>query len=313
MAVKGTYKPKIPWDQTAFEALKATWTPQRIAEDEKTLQEIFALAADVPLLAEALEWAEQHGVKFFIDRTATGIEGYYKPGTGVVAITAAGLANPGEAVESIVHEIRHAWQQYNGFGAEAAHGFSEYLITVSLKEADAEAFARRAKDQYKFYELTKNHKKVPDSLRAGLAKENADLGANFQVWFPLFAGRYGDRGSKAYNQALGLFPPEARLNTGLSGGHFEFDPARVKFTGENININNVQDVVRMGRFFSGAKNYLAALQPDILPKKILRPSLANTFWGAASSDQRKLTNDIRKAELKKKLTPENKRKHHPWP
>ena len=113
MAVEETYKPETHWDQTAFDELKATWSPERIAEDEKALQEIFALAADVPLLAEALEWARSHGVKFFIDRTATGIEGYYKPGTGVVGITARGLANPGEAIESIVHEVRHAWQQYN--------------------------------------------------------------------------------------------------------------------------------------------------------------------------------------------------------
>ncbi len=257
MAANEVYKPETHWDQTAFEELRATWSPERIAEDEERLKDIFKLAAEVPLLAEALDWAEEHGVKFFVDRTAAGIEGYYTPGTGVLGITEKGLAKPADAVLTLVHEIRHAWQEYNGFGPESAHGFSAYLITVGLKEADAEAFGQRAKDQYRFFKLKKNHKKIPDFLRNSLAKEYADLGANFQVWFPLFGGIYGDRGSKAYSQVLGLPPveslPDARLETGLSAGHFEFEPKHVAFTGKSIDISNLQDVIRMGRFFPARK------------------------------------------------------------
>ena len=42
MAASKKYKPETHWNQTAFEELKATWSPERIAEDEKTLQEIFS-------------------------------------------------------------------------------------------------------------------------------------------------------------------------------------------------------------------------------------------------------------------------------
>ena len=34
---------------------------------------------------------------------------------------------------------------------------------------------------------------------------------------------------------------------------------------------------------------------------ILRPSLANVFWGAANGPQKKLTQELRKAHLKQKL------------
>jgi predicted peroxiredoxin len=80
MFVKKAHKPKIHWDQTAFKKLKATWSPERIDEDNETLDKIFALAADCPLLAEALDWAKEHGIKFFVDRTAVKLGGYYAQG-----------------------------------------------------------------------------------------------------------------------------------------------------------------------------------------------------------------------------------------
>jgi hypothetical protein len=238
-----------------------------------------------------------------------------------VALTEKGIATPATAVHTLVHEIRHAWQQYYGFEVQAAHGFSEYFLTVALKEADAEAFGRRAQDQYRFYALRKNHKAVPKTLRYSLSKESADLGANFRLWFPLYAGPYGERNSKFYAQALGLdgntqpsrHAPEASMKSETASELFEFEPESVHYTNKGIDVSNLQNVIALGRHFESTKNYLAALQPDVLPKQILLPSLADTFWGAANDEQRKLTKELRKTCLKQKLAPENRRVRHPWP
>ncbi len=50
----------------------------------------------------------------------------------------------------------------------------------------------------------------------------------------------------------------------------------------------------LGVNFKGTKNYLAGMRPDVLPKKILHPSLLDTFWGAANDGQKRLTkNSVR--------------------
>ena len=113
-------------------------------------------------------------------------------------------------------------------------------------------------------------------------KKTPTLGRIFRYGSRFLPGSTGIAAAKLMAEVFGLLPPddvkpherppEMRLNKGLSEVRFEFDPQSVFFTGRSININNIQDVVRMGRFFSGTKNYLAALQPDILPKKILCPS-----------------------------------------
>jgi hypothetical protein len=64
MAIKNKHIPEACWDQSVFEKLKATWSPDRIADDEEELKKIFSHAADSPLLAVALAWAQQHGIQF---------------------------------------------------------------------------------------------------------------------------------------------------------------------------------------------------------------------------------------------------------
>jgi hypothetical protein len=98
---------------------------------------------------------------------------------------------------------------------------------------------------------------------------------------------------------------------GKQGGSSYETGTPQKALGTGINIHDLQDVLRLGVSFDGTRNYLAGLGPDILLKQILRPSLADAFWGAANDEQKKLTNELRKAYLKQKLAPENKRHPHP--
>ena len=72
-------------------------------------------------------------------------------------------------------------------------------------------------------------------------------------------------------------------------------------------------VHEVGRFaddhaFTG--EHLAQLPSEVLLKEILRPSLADTFWGAAAKVQRELTLALHKAVLRQKIA--NPPKRHRW-
>jgi len=296
-------KTEMPWDQSEFEKLKATWSPERIAEDDKRLQEIFNLAAASPTLKQALDWAKAHGIKFFIDRTAKNCGGYYQPGTGVFAI-AEQYADPSAfAVETLTHEIRHAWQDYHGLIPRGLHApaatpdFAEYFIQLSLIEADAWSFGKRAADELnmapRIAHMKRNNQPVPASL---LPPESAALAKEFLSWFSCFwvTKFYGDAASKYYGKANGIYDGL------LPVLNCEFS-SKTPPLGTGIDIANIENVIRLGEGFSG-KNYLAKLPRDMLPKKILRPSLAMSFYGAANDDQKKLTAELRKCALRKKLS-----------
>jgi hypothetical protein len=297
-------KPEVKWDQTSFEKLKATWSPERIAQDEKTLKKIFNLAAGAPLMAEALEWAQQHGVKFFIDHKASSnIGGYYAEGTGVLGVTESMLDNPASAVTVITHEIRHAWQDYQGFNAPdyviVANNpdFTKHFIRYALVEADAKAYGEYAALQYQYKEAL-NQNPAQD--------ESAYFRKGFLSWFasPATKSFYGDWASKLYGQYYGVY------KGALPVGPLEFR-SPVPPLGNGINIDSVKDVLRLGENFSGTKNYLAELdklQPDLLPKKILDRSLANTFWGAANDNQKKLVAEIGQAYARAQANRKNIRK-----
>ncbi len=310
MTANTVHKPEVHWDRSEFKKLKATWSAERIAEDKTRLQEIFKLAADSPLLAQALEWANQHGIKFFVDRTVVNMGAYYTLGTGIVGIKELELSSPTAAVAAIVHEVRHAWQDYHGFRENNSPNFSDSFIVTALIEADAAAFGERAKDEYRATQLKKKHRAVPAALRSSLTNESADLKEKFLSWFssPETTQFYGMLGSDYY--VKWIYPainPQTEKSCQLDpkeDGSKNTGPEFVSYlpmptTG--FDITSPQSFLQLGRSFHSTAHYLAGLQPDILPKKILRPSLANTFWGAANDDQKKLTTEIRKAYLRKKL------------
>jgi hypothetical protein len=296
------YKPEVRWDQSAFEALKATWSPKRIAEDEKRLQEIFDLAAHVPSLKEALDWANTHGIKFFVDHKAVNAAGYYVPGMGALAVVIRGSDTPEFHAQVITHEIRHAWQDYHGLLKKPlSSSFAEYNIKTALIEADAFAFGKRAAYELSEWQgtlmddelLSREERWDEDEQSPG-----ADLQKNFLSWFaiphkPQFYGHYA---SKSFSGACKINRREAQTSVPKA---FEVKPLGA--LGSGMDIDNIESVLHLGKGFTGAKNYLAALPREVLPKKILVPSLANTFWGAANDAQRKLTAELRKARLRKKL------------
>lgn len=312
MAISKPHKPRLYWNQKGYRRIMFARAHRH---DKTQLEEIFKLADDVPLLKEALEWAELHGIKFFIDRKVQGVTGYYSTGGGVLGLSEKTAQNPAEAVRTLVHEIRHAWQDFNGLHVKSKAGFMKVFLSSTLIEADGMAFGLRAADQFQAAQLRKRGEPVPAELQASLANEGADLGEKFLRSFAStpWTTAYGENISKDYAQRKGIIQVDkSKPNGGLLAGGFEFKVGYNPIIGD-LDAGDMDSVLRLGVNFSGTVNYLAQLQPDILPRQILSPSLANTFWGSANPEQKKLTTEIRKVNLREKLAPENKRKLHPWP
>lgn len=293
MTAQASQKTEVKWDQSGFDAWQATLPPERIAEDEKLLKEIFNLASRSPTLKQALDWAGQHGIKFFVDRTTKSYHGQYKNGMGVVAIAAFEFERPEKAISTITHEIRHAWQDYYGLISNGSTvNFSKYYTQTALIEADANAFGERAESEF---------------LAAGsphsLTYETTDLGIKFLSWFssvelPLY---YGTVASEYIGQWLGVVP----ASKSPPGNNFsQGDSLKTLYPlGAGVDVSDIENVLKLGKGFAGEKSYLAALPKEVLLKNVLAPSIADTFYGAASDNQRKLTADIRKAYLRKTLKP----------
>jgi hypothetical protein len=296
---------KVPWNQSAFEALRATWLPERIAKEEQSLKQIFGLAAFSPTLKEALDWAEQHDIKFFIDRTAVNVGGFYTFGTGVVAIAARYAYPDPYAAQIIAHELRHAWQDYHGLvpcpgpaSSEISEDFAQYFTKLSLIEADAYAIGKRAETECLVTQSERRSSQLRLFSLLSLDNKEDHFKNNFVSWFnsPSKTRFYGDFGSKLYGERWGVWTGE------LPERRCEFTTAPESWPKlEGIDTAHISNVLKLGESFSGQGNYLEGLPRELLFKQILAPSLAGTFYGAANDSQKQLTADIRKAYLRKKL------------
>ncbi len=99
------------------------------------------------MLKEALDWAQAHGIEFIVDHT-TIAGGYYFPGSGVVGLSKRMMNNKSYIVGALVHEIRHAWQDYYHMLPTAGKSFAGYFMREALIEADATAHQSLATRQY---------------------------------------------------------------------------------------------------------------------------------------------------------------------
>nr|AIA18612.1 hypothetical protein [uncultured bacterium] len=302
-------KNEVKWDQHTFEEFKAGLSQSRLAKDKRLLKEIFNLASRSPTAMQALDWAEQHGVQFSIDRTMTDSFGCYK--NGIVFIAEASSADAEDVVDTITHEIRHAWQDYHGLIRRRTDSFSQSFIQAALTEADANAFGERAAAELRVARLKRLRKVNPKrrklkNLQRSLTNEKADLGKKFLSWFSSDLPEvYGEIFSKSIGRKAGVIPaikPPAKGRPPKAGWELK---ERLRPLGTGVDTNHIEDVLKLGQSFSGTENYLAQLPKEVLLKQILAPSLADTFYGAANDDQKKLTADIRKAHLQKKLKPGN--------
>jgi hypothetical protein len=279
-----------PWDQSDFEAFRNRLPQRRLADDESRLNELFNYAASVPELKRALCWAKAHGVRFMVDHS-TNAYGYYSWGTGIVAIAEnlTGALWRHTAVGTLVHEIRHAWQDYHGMLPTADAEFSASFIKTGLMEADASAHGDLARDQF----CLRQNGQFAGSLAKELADEEAALWKRFHDWYrsanPI---SYGTQVMAFAAQRLGIkaaVPHDFRQ---------EFRPKDCFKPGPGIEYTRDEQLRRLGKGFDG-RNYFNKADRRELYAEILSPSLAMQFFGHASRPS-KLAQEVWRRELKDK-------------
>ncbi len=299
-------QPENKWQQAPFDALRKTFDRKRKQADDRRLKRIFKEIAKVPMMKEALDWADKHGVRYMIDHTCVNIGGYYTVGTGVVAISHfSAYMGPSEQVRVLSHEIRHMWQDWHGMIPTYAKNFGDYFIRLGLIEADARAYERLATEQFVLTNAEDVEAMASDKyyarIRDKVSRPQEFLWNSFLEWFDKKSTStqfYGDHASKSIGRDRGIasaVPTDRR---------FEFKPypegsePRI----EGINIARIDDVMRLGEGFNGKQSYFAGQdRRDELLKKIIVPSLSSTFYGAATKKQKGLVEQIRKIDLTRSL------------
>lgn len=301
--------------------------------DARLLNGLLAAAAQSPTAIKALQWARDHGIEIIIDHRVNA-GGYYHPGTGVVAVAAGGLIRADEEgyswrnpVGVLVHEIRHAWQDYHGLiycpGAALAKTspLGRDLAIEGLFEADAEAHAALVRCEYDaaygrerlaMLEAAQDLSPLPgrdhmiatyrrglESDMATLANPRESLWQAMLEWYDPFGFNtaYGDARRDLYASALGL--------GGTAPDHgFEYLPPR------GIAANGAPDfwrrevVEKLGRSFAGV-NYLAGRAPrDVLLRRMLPPARSEVYFPEDDADiqmPNRRTREIRRAQLRHRL------------
>lgn len=294
-------EPPPPWKQEGFCKFYFALPVRRRIEDAALLKRILDAAEEVPTLKEELAWARSHGVKFFIDRTAVNVAGYYTRGTGVLGLCAGSAEKNFDSILSTLgHEIRHAWQDYHEFNKLPATNFANFFISEALVEADAYAYGERVRDEIKALKLAKDGKNIPADLRKSLADKPVDLKNKFLAWYanPRKLTFYGDAAlrictNKAFQDPAKKVEPPVRK--------YEFTTKSVPRPPSKLDITRAAGVLALGEDFSGSGNYFTKVPADMWMKRLIRPALAFVFWGAANDDQRQLAKEVRKENARTRL------------
>lgn len=297
------------WDRGNLEEWRAGHSEERKAADAKLLADVFNLAAQVPQMKEALDWAKAHGIEFIVDHTVTGANGYYRRRAGVVGLSSNVLQDPAWAVGTVTHEIRHAWQDWYGMIEHPVEKFADFFIRIALTEADAEAFGARARRQYALRQQQESYrhgcyKLLPMKRRIAkierqienLQKNPEALWQGFIGWFHRGrAADYGARAMKELAHELGVpgFEPEQNK--------FEFRPFGDKAIPDRpaIDFTQEEQLRRLGKGFTG-RNYFNGKAHRETLRSIFRPAVAERFYNRDRA-RPKVMNEIRKRVLKKKL------------
>jgi hypothetical protein len=232
------------WDQQALQAFKEKQTPERRAQDEQLLRRVFNLAAKVPEVKTALDWAHAHGVEIVVDRTSWGIGGYYLNGTGIVGLSMPAFSSDERLAGIVAHELRHAWQDYHGLIVTADYRLDHYIIKNALIEADATAHQKLAEREYRVADLQERAAARKDPSEepwrymyleqdiASLADKEKILLGGFRDWYKSglsityggaaahrFGHKHGIRGSYPRNYNVEVTDATTPVDMGIDFQH----------------------------------------------------------------------------------------------
>ncbi len=299
------------WNKAPLEAFRAGLTAERRDMDDERLLQVFNLSAKVPELKDALDWATEHGVEFIIDRQAR-CGGYYWPGSGVVALVErSSFHSDARLAGVVVHEIRHAWQDYYGMIATAETTFTNYFIKTALIEADATAHQMLAEGQmgivssreYLAKPLPAHKNEVPyfliyrEEMAAAIAEKEEKLSNReaflwqaFRGWYSSFnPPLYGDAALRLFGKKLGI-PEISQRNIG-----YEFKPESLSMH-KGVDFTRDEQLRRLGKGFK-VGNYFNVAARHELAKRMFSPSLAACIFDEEARKPQPLVAEVRRREL----------------
>ena len=294
------------WNKQGLDAFRDGLSLSRREDDARLIERLFRDAPKSPLLQEALEWAFAHKVDFIIDRNLDLAGGVYHSGTGVLALSQE-MFKPGnrdEAFSSLVHEIRHAWQDWNALLPTYAENFTEAYIRQSALEADADAFGKLAakqislaKDIARIGERKneggdideKNFEELKIAFNTTLEKTGAALWEAFSSWYttPYIPLSYGLGLARGMAKEMGRMDivdsiDDHPLGAALAGQKSEFSLYRGDIDrprSRGVDVGSRAGLAPLGQGFSGTGNYFDAAPAGYLEKEILAAAPARALYG----------------------------------
>jgi|GEM_PF-1591133 len=265
------------WDQSSFHRFQSRRPPEKVAEDARRLRNVFQESAS-PTFQKMVAWALENDVVFFIDHTLQRAGAYYTMGTGAVGLNANYADSPMQAAPLIGHEIRHAWQDKQGFIPTVGRNFAEYFMQISLMEADAFAFERLIEEEEAAYWGGNDAFDLGGVLfEDPAAKPQKVLQDAFMAWTGRRGALYGDTAARHFGTQLGIpgiTPTDFRMS---------FQPYKDadKPIIRGIDVTDVEKALKAGKGFDGTDNYLdTPAMRDYLENKLLKPGLAQKFYRA---------------------------------
>jgi hypothetical protein len=306
MHVKNVRQP-VQWKRDNLESWRASHSKERREEDCAQLAELFNYAAEVPVLKDALDWAREHDVEFIMDET-TSAGGYYHMGSGVVALSKRSFRDKSRIIGYLVHEIRHAWQDYYHMIPTAGKSFADYFKRLALVEADATAHQDLASLQFNTaLDIARRRDweqsdKVParnaERLRLSeqrfekLKRDPQRMWASFQGWYRSWKPQvYGETAVHGFGAALGV-PGIAPKDH-----HFEYVPEAAEPLEYGIDADSIEEVRPLGKTFNGV-NYFDAADRNWVTREFLSAARANVFY---STQEEALSPLVREVILRQKL------------
>lgn len=320
--------PRKHWRRGNLAKWRRSRGDARLRADAALLSPVLLAAKDLPVAQNAIRWALAHGIEFIVDHTVKDAYGYYHPGTGVVALSARMLQNACEqggfikALGVLVHEIRHAWQDYHDLlyiadkATVAASPFARDLVIEGLYESDAEAHAALVRAECNIAHMqgrialmealprNASRDRMIGTWRAqmqDLQEETADAGAflreHMLQWYAPFnyATVYGRALRQTYGYHLGL-----RRHLPQHG--FEYRPPRGIAAVAPPDVHRREVLEKYGRSFAGV-NYMAGMDRAFFMRHMLSPASASFVFPEDEPVEAlpcQLSREIRRAQLRAK-------------
>lgn len=247
---------------------RAPWTGRKAGlhicgarKDKQIIEKIIAYAEEhSPTARQALAWARAHDLTVMAQQKKGTLLGRYQGGVVLLCLPrlqAGGFIDYQTCVETLVHEIRHAWQDYYGLLSVSPVKYMGATYTRTSDALIANAFYEA--DAYAMGELAGKECRRPK----GVSNPAAALRFEFMRWFRHYADIYS-RDQTAYLRRVKN--PLVRMIAGC----FNRSAHTLPYTAVDWPLY----ISRLGRTFDGF-HYLASMndyQRDDILRILLSPS-----------------------------------------